>query len=270
MKWERTTCLALAVLCTAGLFAQTSIDDTSEAIADVGVDEKRGDMLDLQVSFTDRNGEKVQLSELIEGDLPIVLAPVYYNCPSLCTMVLNGVTDLIDELALVPGRDYRIINVSFDPRDSHEVAAKKAVNYNNASKKADQLADNWYWLTGSETSISQVMDQIGFRYKLVGEEYSHTSTIVILSPKGMVSQYFYGVQFPARDVRMALVDAAEGRVGTAFDQILMYCFRFDPKAGKYVPYAWGIMRLGGALTLVLLALVGVFLWKLEFTERRRL
>lgn len=247
-----------------------SIDDTRPIISEVGVDEKRGDFIDLSMTFTDRNGKELRLDEIVKGDLPVVLAPVYYNCPSLCTMVLNGASDVIDEMELRIGKDYRVINVSFDPSDTPELAAAKSANYLNALETQENVAANWYWLTGSEPAIAELMDQIGFRYKKIDQDYSHTSTLVVLSPKGMISQYFYGVAYPARDVRFALVDAAEGRVGTTMDQILMYCFRFDPKAGKYVPYAWGIMRVGGVLTLIGMSIVGFFLWKLEFTERRRL
>lgn len=266
-------CLFLFLSSAVLVFGQepkASIDDTRPIISEVGVDEKRGDLIDLSLTFKDRSGKEIRLDQIVKGDVPVILAPVYYNCPSLCTMVLNGASDVIDEMSLRIGKDYRVINVSFEPADTPELAAAKSANYLNALETQENVNANWYWLTGSEAAVAKLMDQIGFRYKKVDQDYSHTSTLVVLSPKGMISQYFYGVAYPARDVRFALVDAAEGRVGTTMDQILMYCFRFDPRAGKYVPYAWGIMRVGGALTLIGMSIVGFFLWKLEFTERRRL
>lgn len=269
----RRACLLFILSSAVLVFGQepkASIDDTRPIISEVGVDEKRGETIDLSLTFKDRHGNDVRLKEIVKGDVPVILAPIYYNCPSLCTMVLNGASDVIDEMALRIGKDYRVINVSFDPSDTPTLAAAKSANYLNALETKENVETNWYWLTGSEPAIAELMDQIGFRYKKIDQDYSHTSTLVVLSPKGMISQYFYGVAYPARDVRFALVDAAEGRVGTTMDQILMYCFRFDPKAGKYVPYAWGIMRVGGVLTLIGMSIVGFFLWKLEFTERRRL
>jgi protein SCO1/2 len=249
---------------------RASIDDTRPIISEVGVDEKRGEQIDLSLTFTDRHGKEIRLDEIIKGDVPVILAPVYYNCPSLCTMVLNGASEVIDGIPLRMGKDYRVINVSFNPEDTPELAAAKSANYLNALETKENVGENWFWLTGSETAVAELMDQIGFRYKKIDQDYSHSSTLVILSPKGMISKYFYGVVYPAQSVRFALVDAAEGRIGTTMDQILMYCFRFDPQAGKYVPYAWGIMRIGGVLTLIGMSIVGFLLWKLEFTERRRL
>jgi protein SCO1/2 len=245
---------------------RAQIDDTRETVKNVGVDEHLGETLDLTMTFTDRSGQPVALGDYFTGDRPVIIAPVYYSCPGLCSLVLNGVRDLIAELTLELGEEYIVLNVSFDPTNTPELATQKAENYfktlargDSAERPAAESA--WRFLTGKPEQIDALMSQIGFRYKKVEDQYSHSSVLVVASPEGKITRYIYGVQYDAKDMRLALVEASEGKVGDTIDKLLIYCFKFDPKAGKYVPYAWNIMRAGGVFTLLIMAVGGYLVWK---------
>lgn len=259
---------------SAGIFtgftqesASVGIDDTRPMVEDVGVSEHLGEDLDLTLSFTNEEGERVQLEDYIRGDIPVVLAPVYYSCPGLCTAVLNGITKLIEDLDLELGKDYRIVNVSFDPENTPLMAKLKRTNYADELKNSEAAVKHWHFLTGESSGIDPLMTDIGFRYKKLEDQYSHASVLVLITPNGKINRYIYGVSYPAKDVRLALIEAAQGKIGNTFDQIIIYCFRFDPRAGKYVPVAWKIMRIGALLSLLVLVAVGGFLWRGEFFKK---
>jgi len=258
----------LSIFCLSqGLFGQL---DTKPLIDEVGVDEHLGETLDLDLTFVDETGKTVALRELIDGDLPVVIAPVYYSCPNLCTLVLNGVRDLINETSLKLGDQYRVINISIDPTNTPELAAEKAANYYETLNEPESGKANWHYLTGTEENVARVMDQIGFRYKWINDQYSHASVIVLASPEGLITRYIYGVKYNARDFRLAMVEASAGTVGSTLDKVLIYCFKYDPLAGKYVPIARRIMRIGALITLLLLAAFVIFLWSKELLNKRRL
>lgn len=234
--------------------------DAKPLVEDVGIDEHLGDQLDLDLTFTNQQGKTIALRDLINGDRPTVIVPVYYSCPNICTAILGGVRDLLDESDLVLGKHWQVVNISFDPTNTAELAAEKANNYYATLKDPEPARENWQFLTGDEENIKKVMDQIGFKYKWVNDQYSHASIIVVVSPTGKITRYFYGVQFQPRDMRLAVIEASAGKVGNTLERMLVYCFRYDPIQGKYVPYAWRIMRIGGLLTLIMLAGLLVFLW----------
>ena len=244
--------------------------DTRPIIEEVGVDEHLGDRLDLSLTFADTDGNTVALKDFINGDLPTVITPVYYSCPNLCTLVLNGVRNLINETDLILGEDYQILNVSFDPENTPQLASAKAANYYQTLIRPEPAREHWHYLTGREEQVSALMDAIGFRYKWANDQYSHASVLVLVSPNGKITRYIYGVDYDARDFRLSMVEASAGKVGSTVDKLLIYCFRYDPLSGKYVPYAWGIMRIGAGLSLLLLAVFGAFLWRNEFLNKRRL
>ncbi len=260
--------ILMSIFCiTQMLFAQL---DTKPLIEEVGVDEHLGEVIDLNLTFVDETGKTVALRDLIKGDMPVVIAPVYYSCPNLCTLVLNGVRDLINETSLKLGEQYRVINISIDPENTPELAAEKAANYYETLNDPESGKAEWHYLTGTEENIVRVMDQIGFRYKKANDQYSHASVIVLASPKGLITRYIYGVQYNARDFRLAMVEASAGKVGSTLDKVLIYCFKYDPLAGKYVPVAQRIMKIGALITLLLLAGFVTFLWSRELLIKRRL
>ena len=249
------------------LFAQL---DSQPLIEDVGVEEHLGETINLDLEFTNRFGEKVTLGQLIQVNRPTILAPVYYSCPGLCTLVLNGVARLVNDLEFQMGTDYQVINISFDPTNTPDLAKEKAGNYYRTLNDAKAAESHWHFLTGQQENIAQFTQAIGFNYKKANDQYSHASVLVLVSPQGKITRYLYGVDYPGKDVRRALVEASQGKVGNTLDKMLMYCFRYDPLAGKYVPYAWGIMRIGAGLTLLIMLVGGFFLWKSDLLKKRRL
>jgi len=258
------TCVLGGLPCLT--FAQL---DTKPLIEDVGIDERLGNTIDLDLEFRDRNGRALELSDLLDDEKPTIFVPVYYTCPNLCTMILDGTRDLINELQLQLGVDFRVVNVSFDPSNTPELARQKAENY-IATLRDPRPADHWYFLTGEADRIEAFMDSIGFRFKKIEDLYSHTSVLVLASPEGKITRYVYGVDYDPKTVRMALVEAADGKVGSTLDRILIYCFKYDPLAGKYVPYAWGIMRIGAAASALVLVALVITLWRAELMRKRRL
>ena len=243
--------------------------DTKPLIKDVDVEEHLGGSVDLDLVFVDQNGKNVTLGSYFNGQLPTIITPVYYSCPQLCTLVLNGVARLVDQLDLKLGRDYQILSISFDPQNTPALAKAKAETYFAALADSPAAPQNWHFLTGTPDNVAKVMDGIGFRYQRVGREFSHASVIVFASPEGKITRYLYGVAYPPRDGRIALLEAAGGKVGSTMDKILVYCFRYDPLAGKYVPYAWRMMRIGSLMGLLAITALCFFLWKSEFYKRRR-
>jgi len=213
----------------------------------------------------DRNGKTLSLGQLIDGKVTI-LAPVYYSCPGLCTSILGTVAQIIDGVKLDLGEEYQIVNVSFDPTNTPELAAEKAANYRTtlSKKKRQQAEAGWYFLTGNQENITTLMNQIGFYYKKVGEEYSHGAALVVITPDGRVARYLTGIGISPKDTRFALIEASGGKIGSPIDLAISYCYRYDPRAGKYVPLAWRIMRIGCLMVLAAMLIGGFFLWKSEF------
>lgn len=244
-------------------------------VEDVGIDEHLGEMIDLDLTFVNREGDTLKLRDLIDGTLPVAIAPVYYNCPGMCTLVLSSTSDLIGKLDLDLGTEYLILNVSFDPTDTPALAKAKSESYYTtlAEPHQERARKGWYFLSGGQEQITALMDQIGFRYKKVNDQYSHSSALVMISPKGKITRYIAGVTFPPFDAKLALLEASGGKVGSPIDTFLTYCFRYNPTKGKYTSLAFTVLRTGGALSLVLLIAVvlrsaGFFAWISHRKQRR--
>lgn len=259
---------SLAIFCAFTLRSMAGIDSVEPLIDGVGVDEKLGTKVSTDLVFTDQDGKKVQLSEILNKGKPVILAPVYYTCPGMCTLTLNGVLDLVNNMSLELGEEYIVASVSFDTRNTPELAKAKAAKYYGSLKNQERSRE-WYFLTGTQETVDTLMGQIGFHYKAIGDQFSHPSVLVLLEKNGTINRYVYGVNYPPKDVRLALIEASWGKIGTPFDRVLIYCFRYDPKAGKYVPVARNIMKAGGALTIFVMAIAGFFLWRKELPQLRR-
>lgn len=215
---------------------------------EVGIDEKTGEMVPLNLSFLDETGKSVVLKDLVTK--PTILILVYYRCPGICSPLLNGVTDMVDKLDMEAGKDYNIVTVSFDPREDYITAGGKKTNYlNNLKKKIP--GSSWRFLTGDSIPIAKLTDAVGFRYKRQGEDYVHGAVITILSPDGKIARYLYGTEFLPLDVKLALTEASEGKTGPAINKLLKFCFSYDPEGRKYV---LNVTRIAGSVTL--LALIG--------------
>jgi protein SCO1/2 len=238
------------------------------AVVSADVEEHLGARLDGNLSFKDSEGRQVRLAEVFAGDKPVLLVLAYYHCPMLCGLVLRGAAQGFADLGWTPGREYRVLTVSFDPRDTTEAAREKRQSTLAGLGRPAGSPGEWPFLTGDEASIRSLADTLGFRfaYDARVDAYAHPAAIFALTPDGRVSRYLYGVDFPARDLRLALTEAGEGRSGSIVDRVLLTCYRFDPASRRFGPYITGFMRLGGAFILITVAgLLGA----LAVAERRR-
>lgn len=229
------------------------------ALAGVSIEQRLNQQVPLDVIFRDEAGRSVPLSSFFEPAKPVVLALVYYRCPMLCTEILTGLESSLKAVSLDAGRDFQVVSVSFDPKDTPELAASKKQMYLKRYNRRDS-ANGWHFLTGDEANIRALTDAVGFHYKYdpATGQFAHASAILILTPEGRISKYFYGVEYAPRDLRLGLVEASREKIGTPVDQILLYCYHYDPATGKYGAIAMNIVRgaaavfllVGGAILLV--------------------
>jgi protein SCO1 len=258
----------LNVLLVAGppSFAQAVPDNTGPAstnlptiLQNVAFRPELNAQMPLGTAFTDESGKSVQLGEYFHQQKPVLLAFVYYGCPMLCTQLEQGVVGSLRMLSFNPGRDYDVVFLSFDDRDTTEMAAAKKKTSLDHFRRPETAA-GWHFLTGSKESIASVTSAANFRfnYDTKNNLFAHASGIMLLTPDGRISRYFYGVEFPGRDLRLGLVDASLGKIGTPVDKMLLFCFQYDPSTARYSATILGIMRLmavGTVAGLLLLILI---------------
>jgi protein SCO1/2 len=249
-----------------GAGASTPTDVAPVALEQVRVEEKLGAAVPLDVSFTDGQGRPYTLRQAFDGRRPVVIALVYYECPMLCGLILSGMARVMRENGLALGQDYQAVTISFDPDERPAQAAERRRGYLQSMGRSEAGGD-WPFLVGTEAASRRVSDALGFHYVKdpVSGEWAHHAAIFVITPDGKISRYLYGIEYPPKDFRLALVEAASGKVGTSFDRLLLTCYRYDPAARKYQPYAFGILRAGGLA--VLLALSGLIA-ALVVRERR--
>jgi protein SCO1 len=263
----KTSLIAFVLISVFFIFdtANAQLNQNRPAILDeIGVDEHLGDKIPLDLRFANSNGDSVSIGELIESGKPVLLNPLYYECPVLCSLVLDGVFKVVRELAWTPGNEYTIISFSIDPEEGPDVAAEFKERYISDLNRAG--ADKgWHFLTGKEESIKALTEAIGFNYKYDDRtgEYLHLASIMMISPEATITRYLYGANFREFDLRNGLYEAADGKIGSAMDRVLLYCFTYDPSSQSYVPVAINIMKLGGLATVIILGIfLGVF-WRRE-------
>ena len=267
MKQSRAI-FVLAVLLYAGArsFAQAVPDNTGQAatnlptiLQNVTFRPELNAQMPLETAFTDESGKRVQLGEYFHQQKPVLLAFVYYGCPMLCTQLEQGVVGSLRMLSFDPGRDYEIVFVSFDDRDTQQMAAAKKKTSLDHFRRPETAA-GWHFLTGSKESIASISNAANFRFNYDSKNnlFAHASGIMLLTPDGRISRYFYGVEFPGRDLRLGLVDASQGKIGTPVDKMLLFCFQYDPSTARYSATILSIMRLmavatvGGLLLMILI------------------
>lgn len=228
------------------------------ALVGVGIDQRLDQEIPLDLKFTDETGREVALSSFFTRGKPVILAPVYYRCPMLCTQILNGLASSLKAVSLVPGKDFEILAVSFDPKDTAEIAASKKQMYMRRYGRPG-TASGWHLLTGNAANIKTLMDTIGFHYTYdaATDQFAHASGIMVLTPEGRLSRYFYGVEYAPLDVRLGLVDASKNKIGSAVDQILLFCYHYDPATGKYGTVVMSMVRFAGGLFMLI---CGTFLF----------
>jgi protein SCO1 len=232
-----------------------SIENPGKTLDEVGVVPRRGEAVDLSLMLTDSDGTTRSLQTAFVEGKPLILIPVYYECPRLCGLLLSGAVQLLNELSLTFGKDYRVATVSFDSDETSELAQKRALEYRGRLVVGKGDAETWPFFVGSKDAVARLMQQIGFQYLPDKGEFAHAAVLVVLTPDGRIAQYFTGISFSPRDVRLALVEAAEKKIGSVIDQVMLFCFRFDPTKGKYTWAAWNVIRFGSILSVVLIVLV---------------
>jgi protein SCO1/2 len=257
---RRSLAVALTVVvCAAPALAQVGVtapepgDATSAKpglLSKIQIDQQLDRPLPLDLPFTDDHGRPVKLGDYF-GKRPVILALVYYECPMLCTQVLNGLVTALTVMKFEPGREFDVIAVSFNPREGPGLASQKKASYLKRYGR-EHTANGWHFLTGTESSIKALTDAVGFRYAYDEriKQYAHGAAIEVLTPKGQISKYFYGIEFSARDLRLGLIEASEERIGTPVDDFLLFCYHYDPATGKYGAAVLRLVRLGGILTVV--------------------
>jgi protein SCO1/2 len=235
----------------------------------VGIEQRLNAQVPMDLVFHDESGNNVHLGDCCQGK-PTILVLVYYSCPRLCTRVLSGLLDGLTGLKSFDiGDKFNVVTVSFDPRETPELAAAKKQSY-VASYGRNGAENGWHFLTGDESSIKQLTDAVGFHYTYdpVLQQFAHASGIMILTPLGKIARYFYGIDYPSTDLRLGLVEAADNKIGTPVDQILLFCFHYDPTTGKYGLAVLNFVRLLGAATLVGLGIMFVVLRRGERQRRQ--
>jgi protein SCO1/2 len=261
MKIARTIVgIAALLLATCALRAQTVPSDMGPtaatmppALQNVGFEPSLNGQMPLDLPFRDETGRTVQLRDYFGPNThkPVVLAFVYYNCPMLCNQVQQGVVGTLRMLSFNPGRDYEVVFVSFDPRETPDMAAeKKKIALTHFRRP--ETASGWHFLTGPKESIDAATHAANFRYSFDAKTnfFAHASGVMILTPDGRISRYFYGVEYPGRDMRLGLVEASAGRIGTPIDHVLLFCYHYDPTAATYSASILKIIRLAGVLTII--------------------
>ena len=231
-----------------------SVSNQKPSILDqVGLDQRLNQQVPLNLAFNDENGQAVQLQQYF-GSKPVILMLVYYQCPMLCTQVLNGFTGAMNGIVRFNiGREFNVITVSIDPRDTPQDAAATKKRYLQRYRRAG-AAEGWHFLTGKKDQIDALAQAVGFRYAWDPEiqQYAHARGIMVLTPSGLVAQYYYGIEYAPRDIQLGLIEASKGKIGTIVDQVLLYCYHYDPRQGKYGAAVFNVLRLSALATVMVL------------------
>jgi protein SCO1 len=232
----------------------------------VGIQEKLGGRVDLDLYFTAENGQQVPLGSFFGKNKPVVLNLVYYSCPMLCNLVLNGQLDVLKETAWTPGNEFEIVTVSIDPMENWGLALNKKRYYMESYGR--EAHAGWHFLTDYQGNVKKLAEQVGFSYKWDErtKQFAHAAALMVLTPDGRTSRYLYGIKHKPRDFRLALAEASEGKLGSIGDKILMFCFHYDANARSYVPFARNLMRAGGVLTMLIFGGVLLVLFSRDRTR----
>lgn len=241
---------------------------------DIQIKDRLGNELKFEgLDFKDEAGATVNMAQYFDGEKPVVLALVYYGCPSLCGLLMNGIVNSLRKIDFQIGKDFQFVLVSINHAETPELANEKKINYLKdyvvEGPKREAVAKGWHFLTGSEQAILSLADQVGFGFKYIESsgEYAHSAGFFILSPQAKISRVLYGVEFEPRDVRLALMEASEGNIGGIVDRLLIYCYRYDASAKGYAIYAMNLVRLGGFFMVLIMAIyLGIF-WARQLRRR---
>jgi protein SCO1 len=237
----------------------------------VGVVEKLGERVPHDLQFTDESGKRVTLGDYLADGKPVLIALVYFKCPLLCSLTLNGIVGALRQQTWKLGQEYRVITVSFDPQEKPALAREKQRGYLGAlDLLPEEHAKDWPFLTGDKKNIDALADALGFKFRwdAVNNTWDHTAAIMTLAPDGKITRYLYGVQFPSHDVKLALFESADGKVGTTFDRILLRCYAFDTSTKSYRMFAVIFVRIGALTVLGMLVILLTLLWRRDLRRTR--
>jgi protein SCO1/2 len=245
--------LAAAALCASLVLPAAAEEPVPTGLDGVGIDQRLDAQIPMDLAFKDENGKTVVLRDRIGGK-PTILNFVYYECPMLCTLVINGLISSMRVLAFDAGKEFNVVTVSIDPKETPDLAAAKKRNV-LAEYGRPTAIEGWSFLTGDEASIRSLADAVGFRYKYDPETdlWAHASGLVVVTPSGKVARYFFGIEYAPRDLRLALVEASQNKIGTLADAVMLFCYQYDPEKGRYSAAALNLIRLGAVLTVLSIA-----------------
>ncbi len=251
--------IAAALLLASAALAEDALPPQLEG---VGITEKLGQPVDLNLTFTAENGYPIALSQYFHQGRPVVLNLVYYSCPMLCNLVLNGQTQALKEIPWTPGKEFEVVTISIDPTETFDLAQRKRASY---LESYGRETTGWHFLTDRDGNAKKLAEQVGFHYRYDEKtnQYAHAAAIMILTPEGKLSRYLYGIKFRPRDLRLALTEASESKWSLSTDRLLLFCFHYDPQTGRYTAFATNFMRAGGALMVLAIGGVLFRLWRRE-------
>jgi protein SCO1 len=260
-------CLALSAVANAqyagagGGILGTPSNVRPPGLQNVAIDQRLNEQVPADLVFRDETGKQVKLGDYF-GKKPIILSLVYYRCPMLCSEVLAGLEGSLKALSFSAGNEFDILTVSFDPKDTPETATAKKADALKRYKRAG-AADGWHFLTGSQESIDALTKAVGFKYDYnpQTQQFAHSTAIMLLTPEGKLSQYYYGVEYPPRDLRLGLIQASQSKIGTLTDQVLLYCYHYDPNTGRYGAIISRIIQLAGGVTILSIGTVLLVLFR---------
>lgn len=263
--------IAVGILVITGLAAYGERKEAApKELEEIGVEEHLDVQLPLDLPFVDSSGKAVRLGDFFDGKTPVVLTMNYSNCPMLCSLQLNGLFEGLQGVDWNLGDKYRMVTVSIDPEETPDRAAATKQKYLDGYGRPG-VSQGWQFLTGQEANIRKLAGTVGFGYAYLPatKEYAHAAVTMVCTPDGRLSRYLYGIQYPPQTVRLALLEASEGKIGTTIDRVMLFCFQYDETAGRYAPAAVKIMQAGGGLTIVFLAgMLGIY-WLREVRKASR-
>lgn len=245
--------ISLFILLFSVLSSARTMEDPQKV--EIGFEEKLGEYVPMDITLTDEYGKSIKLKDLINGK-PTIISLVYYRCPSICSPLLNGLVQTVDILDYEPSKDYSLITISFDFREDYILASEKKKSYYNQFEKKKLTRDAWRFLTSDSVNIARITDAVGFRFKQEGNDFAHGAGIIAISPEGKIVRYLYGIEFLPFDMKMSIIEASEGRVGTSIAKVMKFCFSYDPEGRKY---GLNITRIIGSGILILLIGFVIFL-----------
>ena len=257
--WKTVLLLAIFLFVFNGQAAFAN-QQANKLKAEVGVDEHLGEKIQTSLEFQNHFGQTITLEEYVKGDKPIIVSLNYYSCETLCSVQLNSLLDGLQGMEWVSGKDFRTVTISIDPDETPSLAGKKRGNYLDQLGKKDS---DWSFLVGKQTQITEIAKEFGYRYFYdeTSKQYAHPAVIMILSPDGQISRYLYGLDYTSQDLKFALMEAAEGKIGTTLDRVILSCFIYDNTTGKYTKDIRQLRKMAGLTTAFFLSLMVTILWR---------